>query len=229
MTEYKGVGEGNRNNQLFRYACSLVKKGYVLEHLEQEVRTANEQNKPPLPEREIINILQSCTKKKYQDTDYKPQTVNNKINTWVTLQNVIPIQKYEEWEKGQELTFLKEDYDNFPPEIKKIFSPVRENQPVMHSLKQLVDEGVPPVEERVEKIVPKNGITMIGGAGASFKTYFALTMGLCVGSGQSFLDTFKTEQCNVLICDLENGKATMVRRTNQISKGNNLEIKDVYL
>lgn len=54
----KGVGEGSRDDDTFRYACYLIReKGLSGAALEKEIRELNQRHKPPLPERDINRIL----------------------------------------------------------------------------------------------------------------------------------------------------------------------------
>jgi archaellum biogenesis ATPase FlaH len=56
----------------------------------------------------------------------------------------------------------------------------------------------------VDKLVPHEGITIISGAPASFKTWLLICMAIDVASGGILLGQFQCQQANVLIIDEEN-------------------------
>lgn len=63
-TDYKkiigGVEQGNRNDSLFKLACSLKSRGVGKDEVLAELMSVNERSKPPLPEREIKTIVNSA-------------------------------------------------------------------------------------------------------------------------------------------------------------------------
>jgi len=87
------------------------------------------------------------------------------------------------------------------------------------NLKTLLKEGIPPQEWRVEKLIPKRGITIFGGTSGSFKTFTAMHLAVCVSTGASFLDFYETNPCSVLYIDEENGCITIPNRFAALKKG----------
>lgn len=71
-------------------------------------------------------------------------------------------------------------------------------------LSELFSMDFPESKWVVEKIVPHEGITILSGAPASFKTWLLLRMAMDISKGKVFLGQFPCQQSNVLIIDEEN-------------------------
>ncbi len=56
----------------------------------------------------------------------------------------------------------------------------------------------------IEKLIPHQGITILSGAPASFKTWLLLRMALDIAKGENLFGQFKCEKNKVLIIDEEN-------------------------
>tara|TARA_R100001594_G_scaffold113737_1_gene148596 strand:- start:185 stop:1231 length:1047 start_codon:yes stop_codon:yes gene_type:complete len=91
------------------------------------------------------------------------------------------------------------------------------------TLQKVLDEGIPQIEWRVSKLVPKRGITILGGTSGCYKTWTAMLMALSISQGKDFLHNFITEKANILYVDEENGDITIPNRFNFLIKGHNLE------
>jgi archaellum biogenesis ATPase FlaH len=72
------------------------------------------------------------------------------------------------------------------------------------NLKELWSMVFPLSRWAVAQIVPSEGITIISGAPASYKTWLILNMAMNISKGEMFLGKFQCEQANVLMIDEEN-------------------------
>ncbi len=72
------------------------------------------------------------------------------------------------------------------------------------TIKDVWNMVFPPNRWVVDQIVPSEGITIISGAPASYKTWLILQMAINISRGESFLGKFNTEKGNVLMIDEEN-------------------------
>lgn len=96
-----------------------------------------------------------------------------------------------------------------------------EKRPMVMSLQEIFDKGIPKIEWRVDKIVPKRGTVIFGGTSGSYKTWGAMQLALACSLGKPFLGEYPTEQCTVLYIDEENGDITIPARFDMIRKGHN--------
>ena len=98
------------------------------------------------------------------------------------------------------------------------------------NLKKLLDDGVPPQEWYIEKIVPKGSVVVIGGTAGSFKTWFAMQLSTNCANGEPFMDLYETEKCNILYIDEENGLVTIPNRFNSlINDKENLNLENINI
>lgn len=107
---------------------------------------------------------------------------------------------------------------------KKIWKQITEEEPIAlkaRTLQEMFDEGIPEIQWRTDKIVPKRGITFLGGTSGSYKTWAGMQLALSIGNGKSFLQTYNCEQCNVLYIDEENGSISLFARFQKLIKGHN--------
>jgi len=86
----------------------------------------------------------------------------------------------------------------------------------VNSLSELMSREYSPQRWLVDKMIAEDGLTILSAAPASFKTWLALDIALCVARGEKFLDTFATEQDNVLIIDEESGERSLQERFRQL-------------
>lgn len=84
------------------------------------------------------------------------------------------------------------------------------------SLSSLLGKQFPESKWLVEKLVPESGLVLLSAAPASFKTWLALEIGLCVADGKPLFDTFNTTKGNVLICDEESGERMLQDRFKKL-------------
>ncbi len=76
----------------------------------------------------------------------------------------------------------------------------------------------------IEGIVPLEGITILSGAPASFKTWFLLAMAKNIAEGGEFLDEFTCSQSGVLIIDEENSLNLIRERLRKMGADKDLPI-----
>ena len=76
--------------------------------------------------------------------------------------------------------------------------------------------GVPSINWLVDEIVPDRGITILGGASGSLKTFAAMELAISVSTGADFLDQYSTVKTSVLYIDEENGDKTLISRFNEL-------------
>lgn len=76
----------------------------------------------------------------------------------------------------------------------------------------------------VEKLVPHQGITIISGAPASFKTWLLLRMALDIAKGESLFGQFKCEKYKILLIDEENHLRLVRDRLKLLGADSNLSI-----
>lgn len=93
----------------------------------------------------------------------------------------------------------------------------------VYSLRKDIEEGVPEMNWIVRDIVPERGITIIGSPPKNYKTFVAMHMALCCATGKDFLSQYTTQKQNVLYVDEENGRATLLRRFEELQKGMKLD------
>ncbi len=73
------------------------------------------------------------------------------------------------------------------------------------------------VEYLVDRLIPKNAITVLFGRGGIGKTWLALELAQCVGAGIPFLG-LETQQTTVVYIDFENPMAVLTSRTQKLGE-----------
>ena len=92
------------------------------------------------------------------------------------------------------------------------------------SLNDLFSMEFPENKWIIEKLIPHQGITLISGAPASFKTWILLRMALDIAKGGSLFGQFECEQNKVLIIDEENHLRTVRQRFKALEAEADLSI-----
>jgi predicted ATP-dependent serine protease len=92
------------------------------------------------------------------------------------------------------------------------------------SLNDLFSMEFPENKWVIEKLIPHQGITLISGAPASFKTWLLLRMALDIARGKSLFGHFECEQNKVLIIDEENHLRIVRERFKSLDAGADLSI-----
>jgi len=103
---FKGTAPGNRNDSLFKLACSLKTRGVEKPEVFAALKTANENNNPPLPEQELNLIVESA---------YKYQHTRKKTDEKTIIEKSFHIDEqhiYEEVNQNGKLMFARYDRNN---------------------------------------------------------------------------------------------------------------------
>lgn len=95
-------------------------------------------------------------------------------------------------------------------ELKKEIEEEKINQAI--SLDELMQTNFPENSWLIEKLIPHEGITIISGAPASFKTWLILQMALNISSGEKFINQFESKRGGILIVDEESHPREMKKR-----------------
>ncbi|HLM83713.1 MAG TPA: AAA family ATPase, partial [Candidatus Bathyarchaeia archaeon] len=132
---------------------------------------------------------------------------------------------------GGDITDYFEKYDGNPDELmldlpklvkKKASVDSSKLQPIR--IDELMQMQFSENEWVIEKIAPSQGITIISGAPASYKTWLLLEMAKCIAGGTEFLQKFKCKQSNVLIVDEENHPNLIKKRLESLGIQSDLPI-----
>jgi len=101
------------------------------------------------------------------------------------------------------------DGGKLPPPLKKVFTPI--------SLNDIVTKNYGEYTYIVDKLIPRVGITIIGGAPKSGKSWLTLYIMSCIASG---IDVFrrKTTKVKMLVIDEENSLRGLKRRAEKAIK-----------
>lgn len=92
------------------------------------------------------------------------------------------------------------------------------------SLTELFLINFPESKWVIESLIPHQGITIISGAPASFKTWLLLQMAIDIATGKSLLGQFQCEKYKVLIIDEENHLRLVKERLKLLGADENLPI-----
>jgi archaellum biogenesis ATPase FlaH len=92
------------------------------------------------------------------------------------------------------------------------------------SLNELFQMDFPESKWVIEKLIPHQGITIVSGAPASFKTWLLLQMAIDIATGGSLLGQFHCEKYNVLIIDEENHLRLVKERLTLLGADGSLPI-----
>lgn len=80
------------------------------------------------------------------------------------------------------------------------------------TLEDLMSRQFPEQTWLVDKLIPTDGITILSGPPASFKTWLTLHTAICIASGKPLFDNFKVSQGGVLVIDEENSPRLLQER-----------------
>lgn len=92
------------------------------------------------------------------------------------------------------------------------------------SLKDLMAIEFPPIQWRIDKLVPLEGITIFSGAPGAFKTWIILQMALDIVQEKPFLGQFPTRRGNVLMIDEESHQRFIRDRLRKLGSPDDLPI-----
>ena len=106
---------------------------------------------------------------------------------------------------------------------KKSVAKWREDVKLLH-FKNLMGTNFPPVEWKINELIPSEGITILSAPPASYKTWLLLQMALDIAQGKPFLDHFETTPGRVLIVDEENHQRIIQKRLKALGAPDDLPI-----
>lgn len=86
----------------------------------------------------------------------------------------------------------------------------------IQSISSLLIKQFPESKWLVEKLIPESSLVLMSAAPASFKTWLALEISLCVADGKPLFDVFPAIKGNVLICDEESGERMLQDRFKKL-------------
>jgi hypothetical protein len=84
---WEGVGEGQRDHQLFQYACQLRAGNASRDVAEKLILGAATRCKPPFPEREALKKVEQAWKYQPGESKDAPQSKSEKTNPWAKAQS----------------------------------------------------------------------------------------------------------------------------------------------
>ncbi len=84
------------------------------------------------------------------------------------------------------------------------------------SLSELLQVEFPPQKWLVDKIIPDSGLVLMSAAPASFKTWIALELCMCIANKKPLFDEFQTTSCGVLVADEESGERMLQDRFKKL-------------
>lgn len=98
-------------------------------------------------------------------------------------------------------------------------------------LSKALAEGVPPINWRIESLLPTPGILTIASPPGTYKTFTALNIALCVATGRDLYDQFTVEQGRVLYIDEENSRGLILNRVEALLKGSEItqSLEEIFL
>ena len=97
------------------------------------------------------------------------------------------------------------------------------------SYNDLIKEDLGKTPFVVHKLIPGEGITIISGPPASFKTFILMDMIIKIAKGERVWGVFETEQTPVLIMDEESGKRILQTRFRALQNDNPEENLPIYM
>jgi len=96
------------------------------------------------------------------------------------------------------------------------------NKPQLHLAAEALAPQ-PPIIEVVQGLISEGSVSVIAGEGGDGKTWSLLDLGVCVAAGDSWLQTRKTIQGNVLFVDEESGLTRFNLRLQKVMNGHGVD------
>jgi len=117
---------------------------------------------------------------------------------------------------------LEKDFQKLSEAAKEKIAHYQNLSPI--SLSTLLKMEFPENEWLVEKLIPRNCITIISGYAGSFKTWMALQIAISTAKEENLFGTFPCSKTSTLIIDEENYIRELYKRFNALSADSNLPI-----
>lgn len=89
---------------------------------------------------------------------------------------------------------------------------------------ELMAKNFPPDEWLIDKLIPRNGITALSGAPASYKTWTTLSIAIAVAAGDTLFEHYAATETGVLFVDEENGEKLLQKRLKLLPACDDLPI-----
>jgi archaellum biogenesis ATPase FlaH len=187
----KGVEEGKRNISLARLAGSWVNYGLNVDECLENARIWNQKNKSPLEIKEVEGIVRSIFNKHRKDV----------FNSY----SIYSAEQLNSWNHGGSKNHDKNgsDYTNFDPSS------------VLLKGSDLINLDIK-VEWLIDKLIPKESITILHGKGGIGKTWLSLVVAEAVSKGNRFMD-LESMKVPVVFVDFENSLPVLVERVKKIN------------
>lgn len=117
---------------------------------------------------------------------------------------------------------LEEKFDKIKAEAKEEVA--KEDSIKVFSLGELLNMEFKESQWTIEKLVPREEITIISGAPASFKTWMILQMAISISKGEPLFGQFESNGTGVLMIDEENHRRILKDRMKLLGAPNSLPI-----
>jgi len=199
--------DGNRQNLAMSLSAYLRKEGYGMTKIKNIINSICK----------ITNDEEISQREGAVDSTFKKNI--DEIKGYSGLEEILPFEAL--------ILFPKLEKENKIPKINKEELQIR-------TLYDILKNGFPEIEWKISKIIPEEGIVLIFGKTATFKSWIAMQIALSYVFGKSFLDKFDTKKGNVLYLDEENGRSLLPSRLGKLIKGNfsdedNLNLKNLNI
>jgi len=106
-----------------------------------------------------------------------------------------------------------------PPDNREAGPEESEPERRLFRLADLLAGELEPVEWIVDRLIPRHGVSIVGGDSGVGKSWIGYHLALSVAAGIPFLGHFPTRQCPVLIFDAESGEGLIRRRIKKLFTG----------
>lgn len=98
-------------------------------------------------------------------------------------------------------------------------APMEEDEKRVFKWDELVKEKLIPVDWLVDRLIPAQGVVVVGGDSGVGKSWLALHIAHCVATGKLVLGKFATSRGSVCFVDEENSTALLKRRVQKLAAG----------
>lgn len=127
-------------------------------------------------------------------------------------------------------TYLKKDLewnDKFKQDIDKAFEDRLKIQ--YHTASKILAMNLPKNRYIVDKLIPEEGITIIGGKANTYKSWLSYAISKAILTEDKLWGTFETTKKRILIIDEENTMQRIQRRLRMVFAGNEDKLNDLVI